>query len=208
MFHWPFRPQATNASSSAPRPEGIALVVGLGNPGKEYLRTRHNVGFMAVEQLASRVGFRVDRKFRRAVIGTWSSPAGSVIIARPQTFMNLSGESAAAICQFYHLKPEQVLVVCDDVNIPFGRLRIRPSGSEGGHNGLKSITSCLGTRDYPRLRIGVGPLPPRWEMINFVLGGFPDNEWKELPEILDRAANAIELIVQEGIEKAMSRFNG
>lgn len=189
-------------------PGGIALVVGLGNPGPQYRRTRHNVGFMVLDRLAERHGFSIGRKFRRAVTGSWNSPAGTVILAEPQTFMNASGESAAPIAHFYHLKPPQVLVVCDDVSLPFGRLRIRPQGSEGGHNGLKSVTKCLGTREYPRLRVGIGEPPGRQPMVDYVLQPFTRKEWEELPDVLDRAADAIESIVIDGVQASMNRFNG
>jgi PTH1 family peptidyl-tRNA hydrolase len=189
------------------RPEGIALVVGLGNPGPRYQRTRHNIGFLVVERLAARHGFRIDRQFRRALVGVWASPQGSVVVAEPQTFMNASGESAVTIARFYHLQPEQVLVVCDDVSLPFGRLRVRRAGSEGGHNGLRSLAQHLGTREYPRLRVGVDRPPQNMDMIDYVLSSFSSTEWTALPEVIDRAADAVETAVAEGIEVVMNRFN-
>lgn len=207
MLRWPLRSPSVAGAEGGLRNEGVCLVVGLGNPGPKYHHTRHNVGFMVVRQLAERHAFTISKNFRRAITGSWTRPDGTILVAEPQTFMNASGECVKAIAQFYHLQPNQVLVICDDVSLPFGRLRIRRAGSEGGHNGLRSLSQCLGTREYPRLRVGVGKPPERWDMIDYVLAPFTRSEMEEMPSILDKAADAIECAVQEGVEASMNRFN-
>ena len=207
MFQWRRPVHLCSGDDSPLRSEGVGLIVGLGNPGKTYEQTRHNVGFLVIERFAARHGLGVQRHFRKALTGDWKAPKGRILLARPQTFMNASGDSVAAIAGFYHLMPEQVLVVCDDVSLPFGRLRIRRSGSEGGHNGLRSISHRMGTRDYPRLRVGIGKPPESWDMIDYVLSAFTSSERQDLPDILDLCCDALELCADAGIEVAMNRFN-
>ena len=190
------------------QPDGVAMIVGLGNPGVQYGSTRHNIGFMAIERLAEREHFAVQRRFRRALTGSWTTGTGAILVAKPQTFMNASGESVAAIARFYQLQPSNLLVVCDDVSLPFGRIRVRTSGSEAGHNGLRSISQQLGSREYARLRVGIGKPPERWEMIDYVLAPFSRNEQAELPAILDRVVDAMEVVISDGFAATMSRFNG
>ncbi|HET6383112.1 MAG TPA: aminoacyl-tRNA hydrolase [Armatimonadota bacterium] len=186
----------------------MALVVGLGNPEDRFTRTRHNVGFMVADRLAERHEFRIRHREKRALTGSWVSSNGRVLVAEPQTYMNLSGASVRALSQFYKISPDRVLVVCDDTALPFGRLRIRRAGSEGGHNGLRSLSQHLGTQEYPRLRIGIGRPASSQALKDYVLSAFTSTEMSELPAILDRAVDAIETAVSEGVDAAMTRFNG
>ena len=206
----------------------MRLIVGLGNPGREYAGTRHNVGFDALDAFAYRTGLvgspadfdRVARtKFDGlAVDGSVSVPAGGsgsgtlpgsekVLLLKPTTYMNLSGRSVQAAMAFYQLAPADVMIVLDDVALPCGKLRIRPGGSSGGHNGLKDIARALGTEQYPRLRIGVGPPPPRVPQRDWVLGRFGEDQRAGVNAALDRAADALLAWIGQGIEPAMNRFN-
>lgn len=190
--------------------EQMQLVVGLGNPGKEYAGTRHNVGFLAVERLAEklRVSWALEKKFsaRLAKIGRGERKD---ILCEPQTYMNASGEAVGAISRFYRLTPDRVLIVVDDADLPLGQLRMRPGGSSGGHHGLESIEQQLATREYPRLRIGIGRKPGEGRQItNYVLGHFGAEEKVILEQVLNRAAEQIECWLGAGIQEAMNRFNG
>jgi PTH1 family peptidyl-tRNA hydrolase len=193
------------------------IIVGLGNPGAEYARTRHNIGWMALDEVARRYEIRVEKKQGEARVGGGSlpSPDGGlcrVLLAKPQTYMNLSGRALAALLHFYRVPRSKVLVVTDDLNLPLGRLRLRPSGSDGGHNGLKSVEQALGSRDYARLRIGVGA-PSEDERrergtANFVLRAFAAEEWPAVEAAVGRSADCVAAFVTEGCEAAMNRFNG
>ena len=190
--------------------ETARLIVGLGNPGPKYGRTRHNVGFLAVEKLAAQwnAPWADEKKFQsrlaRAGVGEQT-----VFLCQPQGFMNLSGETVGAVCDYYKIAAERILVVVDDANLPFGELRLRPGGGTGGHNGLGSIEQHLATADYPRLRIGVGrPDEVGRELSSHVLGKFTAAEWDALGKVLDRAARASECWLREGLERAMNEFNG
>jgi PTH1 family peptidyl-tRNA hydrolase len=199
----------------------MRLIVGLGNPGREYAGTRHNVGFDAVDAFAHRTGLvgspadfdRVARtKFDGlAVDGSVSVPAtgGSekVLLLKPTTYMNLSGRSVQAAMAFYQLGPADVMIVLDDVALPTGKLRIRPAGSSGGHNGLKDIARALGTEQYPRLRVGVDPPPPRIPQRDWVLGRFSEDQRAGVNAALDRAVNALLTWIGQDINAAMTRFN-
>ena len=177
------------------------LIVGLGNPGREYGETRHNAGFMIVDRLAQRAGvpFRIEPKWNAAIAN-----ASGVLLCKPQSYMNLSGEPLAAVARFYKIEPQQVLAVFDDVALPLGRIRIRPSGSSGGHNGMESILRHLG--DIPRLRVGIGAADGK-PMVDHVLGKFRPEERTLLAQSLDRAIEAIDLLQQNGIAAAMNQFN-
>jgi peptidyl-tRNA hydrolase, PTH1 family len=191
-----------------PEPTQIALIVGLGNPGTEYDRTRHNVGFMAIEQLSRLWSIQVspERRFQ-GIYGEKKYPNRSPIrLLKPTTFMNLSGQSVRSLCDWYKLSPQSVLVIYDDMDLPLGKIRLRPSGSAGGHNGMKSIIQHLGTQDFPRLRIGIGS-PQSKGVINHVLGKFTEAEIKVLPEIFQLTQSAIAAMEQEGLAKAMSLYN-
>jgi PTH1 family peptidyl-tRNA hydrolase len=181
---------------------GLRLVVGLGNPGPKYERTRHNVGFRLVEFLAGESPAWKD--FRG--LGRYASADG-VLLAEPMTFMNESGRFVQALAAFYKASPAQVLVCYDEIALPLGRLRIRPSGSAGGHNGMKSIIGCLGTDAFPRLRVGVGPQPPGVDSAAWVLGKFTAAEEKLMPSVIETAGDAVQEIALRGVEAAMNRFN-
>jgi PTH1 family peptidyl-tRNA hydrolase len=191
--------------------ENLFLIVGLGNPGREYARTRHNAGFMLVEALGERWGrvtWNDDKKFRSRVAKT--ERAGQrLVLCEPQTYMNLSGEAVGALVEFYKISPKQVMVVVDDADLLFGQIRLRKSGSSGGHHGLESIEHHLGTQEFPRLRIGIGRTQSGVrEITNHVLGQFSAAESDLLEKVLKRASDQVECWLTEGIDKAMSKFNG
>jgi peptidyl-tRNA hydrolase, PTH1 family len=179
------------------------LIVGLGNPGRDYADTRHNVGFMVLDRLAAwaKVSFRMEKKWQAEV-----AAVGDVWLCKPQTYMNLSGESTRAIGQFYKIEPSSVLVVFDDMALPLGRLRLRESGSAGGHNGLSSVIQHLGTNAIPRLRVGIGGADPG-AAVGHVLGRFSPAERKVLDEVIHRSAEAVEFAQSQGFATAMNRYN-
>ena len=184
------------------------LLVGLGNPGAKYASTRHNMGFLALDGLADREGFRFNKLRFRAWTAQWEVGDQQVLVMKPQTYMNLSGESVGEAARFYKIPADHVLVISDDVSLPAGKLRIRAGGSAGGHNGLKNIIQHLGTDAFPRIKVGVGmPEHPDHEMIDWVIGKPQGEEAKTLRAALDRAAEAALCIVDEGADKAMNRFN-
>jgi PTH1 family peptidyl-tRNA hydrolase len=193
----------------------MKLIVGLGNPGRQYFETRHNVGFEVVDRLARKLGWITtdsdfDRQARSNFHGlAMNGPAAGdkAMLLKPGTFMNLSGQSVRAAMDFYQLSPADVLVVLDDIALPVGRLRLRTSGSPGGHNGLKDIERALSTNAYPRLRIGIDAPPPRMPQKDYVLGRFSDEQRTTLNPVLDRAAEAAIAWMEKGIEPAMNRFN-
>ncbi len=186
-----------------------ALIVGLGNPGKEYERTRHNVGFMAVETLANRHGLRFSTRRMQAILATGQVEGKGVVLAEPQTYMNVSGTSVVQLKNWYKVPLNRILIVYDDVDIPFGTVRIRPGGSSGGHNGIKHIIAQLGTPDVPRIRIGVGRPPGGGDALGHVLKPFAPSERDELADdILPRAADAIETwLTLDDFEAVMQRVN-
>lgn len=183
-----------------------ALVVGLGNPGPEYRHTRHNIGFMVVERLAARWRLRWGRPRNQARCALGWVGDRYVALMEPLTFMNLSGEPVARAVSQYSLTPSDLLVIHDDLDLPFGKLRLRPSGSAGGHRGAQSLIDALGTKDFPRLRIGIGR-PDDDEVRDFVLSTFSPEENKRLEAVLDRAASAVETVLGQGLEAAMNEFN-
>lgn len=184
------------------------IIVGLGNPGKQYENTRHNVGFCVIDILADRMGIHVDERKHKALCGRGVLEGQKVILAKPQTFMNLSGESVRAIADYYKAEPEDIIIVYDDVSLEPGQLRIRKKGSAGGHNGIKNIIAHLGTQEFPRVKTGVGEKPPRMDLADYVLSRFSQGE-KELMETAFRdAADAVAMIVGQGMDEAMNRFNG
>ena len=184
------------------------LLVGLGNPGSKYEHTRHNMGFLAVDGLARRKGFRFNKLRFRAWTAEWMVNGEKVLVMKPQTYMNLSGESVGEAARFYKVPADHVVVISDDVSLAAGRLRIRKSGSAGGHNGLKNIIQHLGTDGFPRIKVGVGmPEHPDHEMVNWVVGKPQGEEAKLLRATLDRAAEAALCLIEQGADTAMNRFN-
>ena len=186
------------------------LIVGLGNPGERYEWTRHNLGFMLVDLLARQAGAQVKRDECRALVGRAELEGRAVELVKPQTYMNLSGESVACLLRKRpELKPSSgLVVVSDDIALPFGSIRIRPSGSSGGQKGLKNIISALGTDEFPRLRVGIKPEHPVGDTAGFVLERFPKGQRGEVEQILERCAEALRAVIRDGIDKAMSQFNG
>lgn len=186
---------------------GNWLIVGLGNPGTEYERTRHNLGFMLVDMLAAEYGAQVKRTECRALIGRAEIAGEPVELAKPQTYMNLSGEAVKCLLQKEERSRERLIVISDDLALPFEKIRIRPQGSHGGQNGLRSIIDRLGTNEFVRLRIGIQPEHPISNTSNFVLERFSKGEADKVEEILKRSAEAVRAIILDGAERAMAEFN-
>ena len=185
------------------------LLVCLGNPGGQYENTRHNVGFQVADEIAARKDVPVQRLKFRALTNTVELGGAKVLLMKPVTYMNLSGEAAREAAAFYKVPPERVLVVSDDVALPPGRLRIRKGGSAGGHNGLKNLIQHLGTDQFPRVRVGVGQKPhPACDMADWVLGKFQGEDKKAVEAAVKRAADAVECLIERGPEEAMNRYNG
>lgn len=185
-------------------------VVFLGNPGNKYDGSRHNVGFRTAERLEKAQSIKINRLRFNALTALGTLGGEKVIFIKPQTYMNLSGNAVAPAASFYKIPPEQVIVVCDDIALPTGKLRIRQKGSAGGHNGLKSIISALGTDEFPRIKIGVGAPPPdatEDEIINWVLGSFSKNDAELIDSACERTIEALSLYISEGADKAMNKFN-
>lgn len=183
------------------------LIAGLGNPGPGYAGNRHNAGFMVADLLAGRIGARFKRDRSRAAVATGRLAGFGVTLAKPQTFMNLSGGPVASLRSFYKLPPEQIMVVHDELDIPFGAVRLKLGGGDNGHNGLRSVTAALGTRDYFRVRVGIGRPQGRMDAADFVLHDFSAAEQKLLPELLDRSADAVEALLQRGLAAAQNEFH-
>lgn len=185
------------------------LIVGLGNPGPQYEKTRHNVGFRVLDTLAQQAGVKPDRAKFQALTCLCSVGGLRTLLVKPQTFMNNSGLAVRQAADYYKLPPERVLVLFDDIDLDVGRLRIRRDGSAGGHNGVKSIISCLGSQSFPRIKIGVGAKPhPDYDLADWVLSRFSARELERLDPAVERAANAVQVILREGLERASSLFNG
>jgi len=183
------------------------LIVGLGNPGREYRANRHNVGFMMVDRLAGRLGVTFTRLESRALVTKSEYQGHKLVLAKPQTFMNLSGQPVNALVRFYKVSLENLLVVYDDVDLPFSTLRLRPEGGSAGHKGMVSIIEKLGTQDFPRMRLGIGRPPGRMEAAGYVLQDFSGEDAEFLPATLDRAVDALLTFITEGIVTAMNKFN-
>lgn len=190
------------------QPSTPYLIVGLGNPGREYQESRHNIGFLLLSRLAERLGVSFSRLQSKALVTDGRYQDHKIILAKPQTFMNLSGQAVGPLVNFYKIPLENLLVVYDEVDLPFGTLRLRPSGGSGGHNGMKSLITRLGTEGFPRLRLGVSRPPGRMEAAAYVLQDFSSEEAALLPEILDLAGDAALTFITQGIEAAMNRYNG
>jgi peptidyl-tRNA hydrolase, PTH1 family len=190
--------------------ENLHLIAGLGNPGPDYAATRHNIGFVLVDRLAAgwKTGWKMEKKFS-ARLARGERAGQRVILCQPQTFMNQSGEAVGALARFYQLPAARILVVVDDADLPLGQIRLRPEGSSGGHHGLESIERQLGTRGYPRLRLGIGRrADDDREITDYVLGRFSAAERLVMAEVLARAGQQVECWLSDGIAKAMNEFNG
>lgn len=191
------------------RPAGVDwLVVFLGNPGPKYAKTRHNAGFMAADRFEAAQGVKINRLRFNALTARCTLGKQNLLLLKPQTFMNLSGKAAAQAAKFYKIPPERILAVFDDVSLPPGKLRIRQSGSAGGHNGIKSLIAELGSEAFPRIKIGVGAQPhPDYDLADWVLGTLSGKELELVGDAAGRAAEAIELYIRNGADLAMSKFN-
>ena len=187
--------------------KGKYLVVGLGNPGRRYRRNRHNIGFMVIDRMAETAGIRLGRVQSNAIVGDGSLAEKSLILAKPQTYMNLSGNAVGSLARYYRIPMGKLLVIYDEIDLPFGTLRFREQGGSGGHNGMKSIIDRIG-RDFPRLRLGVDRPPGYMEPADYVLQNFSGDELPIVTEMIDLAVDAIQLFLQDGIEIAMTRYNG
>lgn len=185
------------------------LVVGLGNPGDQYENTRHNAGFQVIDALADRGNFPVQRLKFHALTNTATVGGQGVLVMKPVTYMNLSGQAVGEAARFYKISPDHVLVISDDVDLPLGKLRIRKGGSAGGHNGLKSIIQHLGTDQFPRIKVGVGGKPhPDSDMADWVLSKFTGPDRQAMEAAIARAADAVTCLLSQGVDQAMARYNG
>ena len=185
------------------------LLVCLGNPGDQYENTRHNVGFMVADQLGERYGLPIQRLKFKALTNVFPISGEKVLVMKPVTYMNLSGEAVRPAADFYKIPPEHIIVISDDTALDVGKLRIRKGGSAGGHNGLKSIIQQLGTDQFPRIRVGVGKKPhPDYDLADWVLGKFQGEDKKAIDAAVERCADAVECYIKEGPDRAMNKFNG
>jgi PTH1 family peptidyl-tRNA hydrolase len=187
----------------------VKLIAGLGNPGRTYEGTRHNVGFDVIDLLIRRHGLVFDAadRARESITARWRRDGDAILLAKPQTFMNLSGRAVRGLAEFYKIAVPDLLIVCDDVNLPLGRLRLRATGTEGGHNGLRSMAEALGTIDYARLRIGVGRGDARRDLADHVTTRFDADEHEAIAAAVARAADAVESWVADGLPQTMNRYN-
>lgn len=184
------------------------VIAGLGNPAGKYEKTRHNAGFDVIDRLADKYNIKITDRKHKALCGTGIIAGEKVLLVKPQTFMNLSGESIGAILNFYKIEPEtNLIVIYDDISLAPGKLRIRKKGSAGGHNGIKSIIAHVKTQEFQRIKVGVGEKPPGWDLADYVLGHFSKEERKLAEDAFDRAADAVEYMIKGETDKAMNLFN-
>ena len=184
------------------------LIIGLGNPGREYKDTRHNIGFMLIDHLADRIGARGMKVQSKAIVTSGLFKETKLILAKPQTYMNLSGQSVQGLLHFYKIPHSHLIVAHDDLDLPYGTIRIRPTGGPGGQRGMANTIELLGTKDFPRLRLGIGRPPGRMDPKDYVLQNFSKDEIKLLPELLTRASDAALEFVENGLNAAMNKYNG
>lgn len=186
----------------------VFLIVGLGNPGDEYANTRHNAGFDSIEKIANFYGIRVWKKMLKGMLAEVIMPDKKVVLVRPQTYMNLSGECVQEVMKWYHCPMDHVVVIYDDIDLPLGRLRVRKSGSAGTHNGMRSIVKCINGQDFPRIRVGVGAKPNGWDLADWVLSRYQTDEERSIMNMaFQKAAAAADDWVEKGIEHCMQEFN-
>jgi len=184
------------------------IIMGLGNPGKKYENTRHNVGFDVIDKLADRMNISIDKIKHKALIGEGRIGSEKIVLVKPQTYMNLSGETAISISQFYKIDLDNFIVVYDDIDLDIGKLRIRKKGSAGSHNGMKSIIKCLGSQEFPRVRVGVSKPEPGRDLADFVLSRVPKERQADMDSAIDRATSTVEEIIKNGLDIAMNKYNG
>ena len=185
----------------------MKAIIGLGNPGMKYAGTRHNIGFDAVTAIADKYNLSINNKKFKGVYADGHIAGEKVLLVQPQTFMNLSGECVREVADFYKLNPDEIIIICDDINLDVGRLRIRKKGSAGGHNGLKNIIAHLGTEEFPRIRVGVGEKTEGWDLADYVLSRIGKEEFPVFREACEKAGDAARLIITEGIQAAQNRYN-
>ena len=183
------------------------IIVGLGNPGKKYEHTRHNVGFEVIDILADRMGIHVDESKHKGLVGRGMLEGQKVVLVKPQTFMNLSGECVRAVADFYKVAEEEIIVIYDDISLEPGQLRIRAKGSAGGHNGIKNIIAHLGSQVFPRVKVGVGEKPRMMDLADYVLSHFTKEEQGKMNEAFKEAADAVAMMVGHGMDPAMNKYN-
>ena len=183
------------------------LIAGLGNPSKNYEGTRHNIGFTMIDAIGEKFGIDVTTKKHKALGGRGIIDGMRVILAKPQTYMNLSGESIREIADFYKIEPENIIIIYDDISLDVGRLRIRKKGSAGGHNGIKNIIAHLGTQEFPRIKVGIGNKPEGWDLADYVLSKYSKAEQEALKEASDDVIGAVRLMIMDDIDAAMNRYN-
>jgi peptidyl-tRNA hydrolase, PTH1 family len=183
------------------------LIAGLGNPGPQYAGNRHNVGYLSCDEIARDLGTTFKRDKSRAFVSTGAMAAASVVLAKPMSFMNVSGGPVAAVRNFYKIPTERIIVIHDELDLPFGAVRLKLGGGDSGHNGLRSVTAALGSREYHRIRIGIGRPPGRMDPADFVLHDFSAAERKELPEVLGRAADSARLLMERGLAVAQNEVH-
>ena len=185
----------------------LYIIAGLGNPGKQYANTRHNIGFRVIDALAERFQISLNQKKHKAIYGSGYIEGQKVILAQPQTFMNLSGESVRELADFYKVDVEDIIIIYDDISLDVGQLRLRKKGSAGGHNGIKSIIQHLASQDFPRIKVGVGEKPAGWDLADHVLGAFPKDQEELVQTGIKRAADALVCLLTEDMDVAMNQYN-
>ncbi len=183
------------------------VIVGLGNPGKEYEKTRHNTGFITIDKLANKYNIEVNKEKHKALIGRGTIEGKKVILVKPQTYMNLSGEAAREVLEFYKEDVKNLIAIFDDIDLPLGNIRIKEKGSAGTHNGVKSLVKELGSQDFKRVKVGIGSPAKQIDLISYVLGRFSTEEWEKIDKSSDNAVDAIGVIIRDGILKAMNEYN-
>ena len=185
----------------------MRVIVGLGNPGPRYRDTRHNIGFRCVDLMSQRWDIRLSERRAKAVLGRGRHSDQDIVLAKPRTFMNNSGEGIAYLMARFGIRPSDLIIIYDEMALPVGKMRLRPAGSDAGHNGVRSIIGALGTVDFPRIRVGIGRPGQTGRQVAHVIGGFSDDEAPVIAEIVQQAADATECLLVEGIDRAMSKFN-